>query len=309
MQYADFMGFPFPQHEEIESCILDKTLLLDACHVTSVPPYITDIQDIIEAHTQFVAKISKQNNKQIAFFFGLQNPPSNATFKDLLKLKGLGIRFITIAYEGINQYGGGFNCPNEPLSKAGIELIKNIAKAQLVLDFSHAGHRTARDAIGFIKQAQLNIKVAATHTACWNIYQHPRCLPDDIIKHIAQLGGLIGLVNITWMLDPQDNSLKPFFRHLRHLVSCVGENQVCLGTDSIYKAINPAEEKKRFEMLKAKIDPHNIFRARLPEQPPILNSPYKLKIISDYLHFLGWPTKIIHKIIGGNLINFFAKTL
>lgn len=318
MKYADFMAFPFPQHELItkkRGLKVSPNILLDLCHTTSVPPpsvppYAKKTNDIFREHQWFVKLLQDQeNSKKTVYFFGLQHPPENAQISDLLLLKGMGIRFMTLAYEGKNEYGGGFATPDEPLNDAGERLIKSMTETGIVLDLSHAGHRTARDAINFIQQKSLNVRVVATHTACHTIYAHGRCLPDDVLCGIRDLGGIIGLVTITWMLHNKNNSIRPFLDHLFHLVELLGEENVCLGTDGVYHRLNVAEGRKRFAIMKTKIDPRGIFHARYPEQPAELNRPDKLLVIEKELSSLGWSPERIEKIIGGNLIRFFLSLL
>jgi membrane dipeptidase len=277
--------------------------------VTSVPPFIRTLPEIVREHSWFIQTLGKQSKPaRTAFFFGLQHPPEDASVSDLLLLKGLGIRFMTLAYEGVNEYGGGFSVQDEPLSEKGKELIRAMAETGIVLDLSHAGHRTARDAIRFIEQqASLEVRVVATHTACFDLYDHGRGLPDDILRSVANLGGLIGLVTVTWMLDKNDDSIQPFLRHLNHLVDLVGDTKVCLGTDGVYHRLDLREAEERFKIMKDKIDPRGVFRARHPEQPEELNCPERLRVIEQQLRLLGWSKNRIEKIIGRNLIGFLSK--
>lgn len=183
--------------------------------MTSVPPFVKTIPEIVREHSWFVQMLGRQSEpEKVVFFFGLQHPPENAGVSDLLLLKGLGIRFMTLAYEGVNEYGGGFAASDEPLSDQGRKLIEAMAETGIVLDLSHAGHRTARDAIRFIREASSEVRVVATHTACFDLYDHGRGLPDDVLRSISDLGGLIGLVTITWMLDAEDDSIRSL--HPRH---------------------------------------------------------------------------------------------
>lgn len=308
MQYADFMAFPFPQHELIErrgKLEISPDILLDVCQTTSVPPHMKTMDEIVRGHAWFVGLLGKQSDPtKFGCFFGLQHPPENASVSDLVILKGMGIRFMTLAYEGKNEYGGGFATPDEPLSKKGKELIRAMAETGMVLDLSRSGHRTARDAISFVRQKSLGMRVVATHTACFDLYNHERNLPDDVLCGIRDLDGLVGLVTISWMLHETDNSIKPFLTHLNHLVELIGYENVCLGTDGVYQHLNPQEGQTRFEIMEAKLNPRGTFRARYPEQAPELNCANRLAVISGRLISRGW---LPDKIMGRNLLQFFSK--
>jgi membrane dipeptidase len=209
--------------------------------------------------------------------------------------------------KALTSTAGGFSAPDEPLSEKGKELIRAMAQTGIVLDLSHAGHHTARDAIRFIKQASLEVRVVVTHTACFDLYDHGRGLPDDVLRSVANLGGLIGLVTVTWMLDKDDNSIQPFLYHLNHLVDLVGDTNVCLGTDGVYHRLDLRETEERFRVMKDKIDSCGVFRARHPEQPEELNCPDRLRVIERQLYLLGWSENRIENIMGRNLIEFPSK--
>ena len=213
---------------------------------------------------------------------------------------------MTLAYSGASEYGGGFAAPEEPLSERGRQLLRTMAETGMVLDLSHAGHRTARDALDLIEQKALALSVVATHTACHAVYDHGRAMPDDVLTGISDLGGLVGLVTVTWLLHGTDNGLEPFLGHLEHLLELVGEKHTCLGTDGVYRYINPEEDKRRFEVLKAKIDPTDVFHARCPEQPAELNRPDRLAVLEAFLQSQGWQHEYREPIMGGNLIKFLS---
>ena len=181
MQYADALAFPIPQHRQMQqeaALTIDPAIVLDACHVTTVPPFVTGMEDILRSHASFVSTLAKQYPAcQTSFFYGLQHPPLDIAEQDLLMLKGTGIRFITLAYREPTEYGGGFASPDEPLTARGRWLIEAMGNAGLILDLSHAGHRTAREAIELVYRMDLPTRVVATHTGCHAVYPHKRNLP------------------------------------------------------------------------------------------------------------------------------------
>ena len=124
--------------------------------------------------------------------FGLQHPPIDATREALQELRNGRIAFCGIAYELENGFGGGFATPSVGLTNAGVELLEAMADVGMVLDLSHAGHQTARDAILYIKTTGLDLRVVATHTGCYSVYNHLRNLPDDVLEGIVSLGGFVG---------------------------------------------------------------------------------------------------------------------
>lgn len=95
MEKADFQAFLLPQHELMGKngfLTVDPAVELDACLVTSVPPYAKTVKEIVAEHLWLCGTLERQVERIPACFFGLQHPPEDATVNDLLKLKGLGIR-------------------------------------------------------------------------------------------------------------------------------------------------------------------------------------------------------------------------
>lgn len=309
MKYADFMAFPILQHELMAkegALAFDSDIVLDVCHTTSVSPTIREPKEIIREHTRMSQVFAAQEQENpSACFYGLQHPPEQATLPDLERMREAGIFFSTLGYEVRNMYGGGFAVPTVSLSGHGKELLENMAEANMILDLSHAGHTTVRDALAYINSAGLSLRVVATHTACHAIYDHPRNLPDDILREIRNRGGMVGLVTVTWMLDRKDNSLNPFLTHLAHLIDTVGEDNAVLGTDGVYQRINEIEALKHFKSMKEKLDPYGNFRARHPEHPVELNRPDRMLVLEEIIT-ARFGAAIAEKIIGKNLINYLT---
>lgn len=309
--YTDFLCFPFPQHSlaqksenmEVDPAIHDLVFL----HATSAPP-ITDFTEVIKAHRWFKAQIDRVNLSE-STNYGLQNPPSDITPMRVRQLAEEGIRFMCLAYTNENEYGGGFNTPEVPLSEKGKTLIACMLEEDIVVDLSHAGHRTARNALDFIYKQGRNNSVVATHSACYSKHKHLRNLPDDVLSGIADLDGIIGLSTITWLLSADDNSLEPFMQHLEHLMHVVGIEQIAVGSDSVYLTMNKEEECSRFEFLNKMLDPTGtVFNARLPEECDDIHGPQRMHILSERIteRFGEYASSLI---TSKNLLSYWIKIL
>lgn len=285
---------------------------LDFLHCTSVPPVITKMDEVIAEHERFCEILKNQEVELPKICFGLQNPPENPQediFEMSDRLMNAGIRIMGLAYELDSPYGAGFANPDGRLTLKGRWLIEDMAYLGMVLDLSHAGHQTARDAIYHILKKDLFLKVAITHTACHAVYGHPRNTPDDILEGVARLGGVVGLATATFMLHPTNDTLEPFFEHLHHLLKVVGADHVALGTDGIYRTMDVQESEKLFQMMKKKIDSRGNFQARYPDQPFVLNRPDRLLVIEQEMLKHGISPATVSKIMGNNLIKYFDKRL
>lgn len=284
--YADFMGFPFPQHLLMRH---DEGLTAHLCthelaflHATSVPPFVTDFSAALAEHRWFKAQI-KRVGLAANVQYGLQNPPAGLTREQVFQLADEGVKFMCLSYFKENEYGGGFHTPQVGLTQAGENLIASMIDAGIVIDLSHVGHLTAREALDVLERHAIRGSVVATHSACHAVYPHLRNLPDDVLLRIADrdgLDGLIGLPTMTWLLSSDDNSLEPFMRHLAHLIDLVGETQVVIGSDGVYATMDKYEEAERFALMNAALDPTGtVFRARLPDECPDIHGPERMRVL------------------------------
>jgi len=215
---------------------------------------------------------------------------------------------MTLSYEMESVYGGGFATSGAHLTKRGEQFLEDMSEVGLVLDLSHAGHQTARDALKYIRTHHLPLKVVATHTACHAVYGHKRNLPDDILAGIADRDGIVGIVTGTWMLDASGNTLHPFMAHVAHAIDLIGSRHVAVGSDGVYQKLDAEEEQKRFAIMKERIDARGNFNARYPEHPIDLNGPDRMSRVADELLIQKWlPFEAAKAIVGENLIRFFSQ--
>ncbi len=316
------LGFLFSQKDLIEKpphMHIDQNIRLDLCHMTVAPPFVQTVV-AIEEECRFICNLLNEqgavvvrNKSDLArdglkVVLGLQHPPIDATVKDLRHLRSLGVLFCTLAYEQENDFGGGFAYPKTSLTLRGREFLTNLAEAQMVLDLSHAGHTTARDALRALHLGCIPLLVVATHTGLYSVYEHPRNLPEDIFKGIKYFGGFVGISTCTFMNDNADNSLLPFFRHLHGAVTLLGGKHVCIGSDGIYQRLDVAADQRRFALMKEKIDPRGNFRARYPDQPLCLNDPQRMQRLKIEL-LDRFSEKVAARILGKNFFDFLVKHL
>jgi microsomal dipeptidase-like Zn-dependent dipeptidase len=243
---------------------------------------VTDFKKVLAEHRWFKAQIERvglERNVQ----YGLQNPPAGLTREQVFLLTQEGVKFMCLSYFTENEYGGGFHAPDAKLTTKGENLIASMVDAGIVIDLSHAGHQTARDALKRLERYGVRGSVVATHSACHDMYPHLRNLPDDVLLRITDqdgLDGIVGLPTMTWLLSGDDNTMEPFMRHLEHLINLVGETKVAIGSDGVYAAMDAQEEAVRFAFMNATLDPDGtIFHARLPEECSDIHGPERMRVL------------------------------
>ena len=129
---------------------------------------------------------------------------------DQLSLLGLyrdlGVRWMLLAYNRNNRAGGGCQDEDPGLTAFGRRMLHEMARVGIVACCSHTGYRTAREAID-----ESPTPVIFSHSNARALVDHPRNIPDDLIKACAARGGVVGVNGIGIFLGDNDASLARVF--------------------------------------------------------------------------------------------------
>lgn len=115
------------------------------------------------------------------------------------------------------------------LTSFGRQVLDEMARVGMVPCCSHTGWKSARDVLSHVAAP-----VIFSHSNAHAVYEHPRNIPDDLIKACAASGGVVGVNGIGSFLGDNDNSTETWFRHLDHMVQLVGPDHVGLGLDHVF---------------------------------------------------------------------------
>lgn len=111
-----------------------------------------------------------------------------------------GLRMVAPVHFRNNQYADSATDVAQMfggLSPLGEELVREANRLGLILDGSHASDDTVRDMIA------LSITpIILSHSGPKGVYDHPRNLPDDLLKAIAEDGGVIQVNAYGGYLEP-----------------------------------------------------------------------------------------------------------
>ena len=140
----------------------------------------------------------------------------------------LGIRVIQPTYNYRCAAGDGCCEPaNAGLSLFGRALVKAMNQHQIAVDIAHAGVRTSLEAIECSTRP-----VIASHANARAVCEHPRNLPDEVIKAVAASGGVIGLCAFPSFVSAGPHpALDQLTDHAVHIAGLVGAGHVGLGLD------------------------------------------------------------------------------
>lgn len=161
---------------------------------------------------------------------------------DLDKLKQAyqdGVRLITLTW----NYPNGLGEPHcgeqhKKLTSKGIEFVEAMQDLGIIVDCSHLND-AGTEQLGDI----LDAPFVASHSNAREVTAHTRNLPDNLIKIIANKGGVIGLNFAQSFLGTSPVSrIDDIVKHGLYLINKGGEDVVALGTD--FDGIKPNTEIK-----------------------------------------------------------------
>ena len=161
---------------------------------------------------------------------------------DLNKLKQAyqdGVRLITLTW----NYPNGLGEPHcgeqhKKLTPKGIEFVEAMQDLGIIVDCSHLND-AGTEQLGDI----LDVPFVASHSNAREVTAHTRNLPDNLIKLIANKGGVIGLNFAQSFLGTSPVSrIEDIVKHGLYLINKGGEDVVALGTD--FDGIKPNTEIK-----------------------------------------------------------------
>lgn len=161
---------------------------------------------------------------------------------DLDKLKQAyqdGVRLITLTW----NYPNGLGEPHcgeqhKKLTPKGIEFVEAMQDLGIIVDCSHLND-AGTEQLGDI----LDVPFVASHSNAREVTAHTRNLPDNLIKLIANKGGVIGLNFGQAFLGISPMSrIEDIVKHGLYLINKGGEDVIALGTD--FDGIKPNTEIK-----------------------------------------------------------------
>ena len=139
-----------------------------------------------------------------------------------------GVRLITLTW----NYPNGLGEPHcgeqhKKLTSKGVEFVEAMQELGIIVDCSHLND-AGTEQLGDI----LDVPFIASHSNARELRSHTRNLPDNLIRLIANKGGIIGLNFAQNFLGTSPISrIEDIVKHGLYLIDKGGEDVVALGTD------------------------------------------------------------------------------
>ena len=264
---------------------------------------LTENADILtQVHSVADIRRAKAENK-VGIVLGWQNTYAIEQNLDHLRLFcDLGVRVIQLTYNTQNLVGSGcWESHDSGLSDYGRDVIDLMNQLGILVDLSHVGDTTSRDAIAHSQKP-----VAYTHCFPNALLDHPRNKSDDMLQTMADKGGFVGVVAYTPFMPKGDNStVEDVLDGFKHMIDLVGEDQVGIGTD-----FTQGQDAAFFNYLRSDkgLGRHlSKPMAKRPNNPVGLDGPSEYPNLTAAMMKRGWGETRIRKILGENWLTFLEK--
>ena len=199
-------------------------------------------KDDISLARNYDEMIKNQNEGKISAFLTIEEGGVlKGKIQNLRNFYRLGVRLITLTWNFPNEIGYP-NCEKEYVDKGltpfGLEIISEMNALGMIIDVSHLSDG------GFYDVARLSQKpFVASHSNARTIKGHSRNLTDEMIKVLADKGGVTG-INFArdFLGDSEISKVCDMVEHIKHLRNMGGIDVISMGTD--FDGISPELEIK-----------------------------------------------------------------
>lgn len=218
----------------------------------------------------------------------------------------LGVRVVQLTYNNQNELAGScYEQEDSGLARFGREVIDEMNRCGILVDLSHVGNRSTLDAVKHSKKP-----VAITHANADSLFQHKRNKTDDVLKALADNGGVIGCAtyrNITG--DYYCSTVKAWAEMVARTVDIAGIDHVAIGTDRSHNFTKPDYDWMRQGRWTRGVDYGAGSAARPGKVPPAdwFKTVADLNLIPGGLAEVGFSPEEVGKIASGNWLRVYRE--
>jgi membrane dipeptidase len=237
-----------------------------------------------------------------AIVMGLQNADQFEKPEDVQYFYRLGLRCAQLTYNEQNLIGSGSTeRVDGGVSDFGESIIKAMNKVGMLIDTSHSGEKTTLDAIALSPRP-----IAITHSNCKAIAAHPRNKSDEVIRKLAEKGGVFGISGVRMFVSTRDpTTVANMVDHIDHVVKLVGIEHVGIGSDADLNGYDDMPPDQ-YKQLKAGYKASYAFRDKIDIDG--FDHPQKIFDLTEELIRRGYSDANIRLVLGGNFRRLLGAT-
>jgi membrane dipeptidase len=244
---------------------------------------------------------------RLGVVYGFQNTSPIETDVRLLDVfHALGVRIIQLTYMTANLSGDGCLEPRDGgLTLFGRTVIRELNRLGILIDLSHCGDRTSLEAI-----KASDTPVAFTHACCQALASSPRNKSDDLIRALAERGGVMGITSLArFVADDEDEAdLDRYLDHIEHVTNLVGIDHVGLAMD--FTQFQPDGFLRPAKWGGSQVpadDPFLLARGWPIRYATDIDDPTKFPNVTRGLLERGYRDEDVQKVLGGNFVRLFRE--
>ena len=236
---------------------------------------------------------------------------------DLGRIDGFrdaGLRVLQLTHHHNNPLaGGGIERNPTGLTKLGIGAVERLNSAGIIPDVSHASDQTAMD----VAKAHRGPMILS-HGAARFLVNNARCAPDEVIRAIADKGGVMGVFMMSfWLTTDPVPTVEHYVKQIKHVARVGGIDAVGIANDFplngeenvIKEKGDNAKAVKNYLAWWESVRKMGVLGFdRHPEHVaiPELNNIYRMHTIHHALEKGGFKPAELEKIMGGNWIRVLS---
>ncbi len=140
----------------------------------------------------------------------------------------LGVRMLSFAWNYRTPFADGLNAKRaeSKLPDLGVQALEEMERLGMVFDVSHLSDSNFWDVVNIVKGPFI-----ASHSNCRDVCDHPRNLTDDMIRALADHGGVMGMNFAPAFVAKENATVENVVDHIDHIIDLVGPDYVGLGSD------------------------------------------------------------------------------
>jgi membrane dipeptidase len=264
--------------------------------------------------TDDISRIRKKG--KIACLIGVEGGHSIDNSLGVLRmLYALGARYMTLTHsETLDWADSATDEPkNNGLSPFGEQVVREMNRLGMLVDIAHVSADTMRHALRVSKAP-----VIASHSSAYALANHPRNVPDDVLKQVAQNGGVVMVNFFPGFITPEGaRASREMFQAARELKKKYPDEKEFEAAWRQWRREHPmptGSVRTVVDHIEHIIKTAGIDHVGLGSDfDGISSTPKQLEDVSCYPYITqellnrGYGREQIHKILGGNLLRAFAR--
>jgi membrane dipeptidase len=219
-----------------------------------------------------------------------------------------GVFVMGLSYNRTTPFASGTLSPQSTgLTPLGQEAVRRMNTLGVTVDVSHSDEPSS---LGAIQASQKPVLI--THAGCAAVQPHPRNKSDELLRALADAGGVVGIYELSFLAPPpRQPGLDDYMAHLIHALNVCGEDHVGIGTDGLLTSFDTSPEN--LKDWNAQIERRKAAGVSAPGEgpPPFvidLNRPDRYAVIAGALRRHGYSRRVVDKVLGENFARVFEET-